>query len=121
MKNAHDLSLYHPKSGVHFEMHWSLMSEDYPMQIDLSSLWKHPQTVKINGKEISTFPTEELLLYLCIHGTKHLCERIEWIKDIDLVRMQDSHKSIYSYMVDIYVKIPLKIPLKISNKLKNIS
>ena len=85
MKNAHDLGLYHPKSGVHFEMHWSLMNEDYPMQINLDTIWKNPQTIKINGKDISTFPTEELLLYLCIHGSKHLWERIEWIKDIDLM------------------------------------
>jgi len=85
VKNAHDLGLYHPKSGVHFEMHWSLMNEDYPMQIDLDAIWEHPQIVKINGKEIKTFPTEDLLLYLCIHGSKHLWERIEWIKDIDLL------------------------------------
>ncbi|WP_415407171.1 nucleotidyltransferase family protein [Sulfurovum sp. CS9] len=90
MQYAHDLGLYHPKSGVHFEMHWSLMDEDYPMQIDLDAIWEDPQTVKINQQEIRTFPTEELLLYLCIHGSKHLWERIEWIKDIDLmIRTQD--------------------------------
>jgi len=88
MKNAHDLGLYHPKSGVHFEMHWSLMSEDYPMQIDLGTIWENPQTTKINEKEIRTFPSEELLVYLCIHGSKHLWERIEWIKDIDLMIRQ---------------------------------
>ena len=85
LKNAHDLGLYHPKSGVHFEMHWSLMNEDYPMQIDLATIWQHPQSVKINGKEIPTFSNDNLLLYLCIHGSKHLWERIEWIKDIDLL------------------------------------
>jgi len=90
MQYAHDLGLYHPKSGVHFEMHWSLMNEDYPMQIDLDDIWENPQTIKINQQEIKTFPTEDLLLYLCIHGSKHLWERIEWIKDIDLlIRTQD--------------------------------
>ena len=81
----HDLGLYHPKSGVHFEMHWSLLDEDYPIQIDQNALWVNPQTVRINQQEIKTFPTEELLLYLCIHGSTHLWERIEWIKDIDLL------------------------------------
>ena len=90
LQYAHDLGLHHPKSGVHFEMHWSLMDDDYPMQIDLDSIWRDPQTVKINGKKIKIFPTEELLLYLCIHGSKHLWERIEWIKDIDLlIRTQE--------------------------------
>ncbi len=81
----HDLGLYHPKSGVHFEMHWSLLDEDYPIQMDQNALWVNPQTIKINQQEIKTFPTEDLLLYLCIHGSTHLWERIEWIKDIDLL------------------------------------
>ncbi len=90
MKYAHDLGLYLPKSGVHFEMHWSLMDDDYPIQLNLNEIWKNPQVIKINQQEIKTFPTEELLLYLCIHGSKHLWERIEWIKDIDLlIQTQD--------------------------------
>ena len=85
LKFKHDLGLYHPRSGVHFEMHWSLLDEDYPIQMNTDTLWKNPQIVKINQQEIKTFPTEDLLLYLCIHGSTHLWERIEWIKDIDLL------------------------------------
>ncbi len=85
IKFKHDLGLYHPKSGVHFEMHWSLLDEDYPIQMKQDALWENPQIVKINQQEIKTFPNEELLLYLCIHGSTHLWERIEWIKDIDLL------------------------------------
>ena len=90
IKFKHDLGLYHPRSGVHFEMHWSLLDEDYPIQMDQNTLWENPQTVMINQHKIKTFPTEDLLLYLCIHGSTHLWERIEWIKDIDLlIRTQE--------------------------------
>lgn len=90
IQNAQDLGFYHPKSGLHFEMHWSLLNEDYPMQINLDTIWKNPQTIRINQQEIKTFSTEELLTYLCIHGSKHLWERMEWIKDIDLlIRRED--------------------------------
>ncbi len=66
------------------------MNDDYPLQIDLHDIWKHPSSVGINGKDIKTFSTENLLLYLCIHGSKHLWERIEWIKDLDLlIRQQE--------------------------------
>ncbi len=81
----HDMSFYHPQNGIYFEMHWSLLDEDYPIQMNQQVLWEDPQTVNINGNEIQTFPMEELLLYLCIHGSTHLWERIEWIKDIDLL------------------------------------
>lgn len=90
IQNSQDLGFYHPKSAVLFEMHWSLLNEDYPLKINLDTIWKTPQTININQQKIKTFPTEELLMYLCIHGSKHLWERIEWIKDIDLlIRKED--------------------------------
>ena len=85
MQYAHDLGLIHKQKGIHFEMHWSFLDEDYPMQVDLEDFWKNTQKISINGHDISTFSNENLLYYLCIHGSKHLWERIEWIKDIDLL------------------------------------
>ena len=66
-------------------MHWSFLDEDYPMQVDLEDFWNETQEVKLNGHPIPTFSNENLLYYLCIHGSKHLWERIEWINDIDLL------------------------------------
>jgi hypothetical protein len=82
---AHDLGLYHPDNGVHLEMHWSLMNENHPVQLELSAIWCNPETVTINQQGINTFSREDLLVYLCVHGSKHLWERIEWIKDIHLL------------------------------------
>jgi len=85
MEYAHDLGLYHPKNGVAFEMHWSFLDEDYPMQVDLDSFKEHTQAIPLNGHPVPTFSNENLLYYLCIHGSKHLWERLEWIKDLDLL------------------------------------
>ena len=85
IKYAHDMGLVHHTKNVHFEMHWSFLDEDYPMQVDLEDFWKETQEVNLNGHTIPTFSNENLLVYLCIHGSKHLWERIEWIKDIDLL------------------------------------
>ena len=85
IKLKHDLGLYNPKNNILFEIHWSLMDEDYPIQMDTSAFWLNPKAIYINQQEIKTFSTEDLLLYLCIHGSTHLWERIEWIKDIDMI------------------------------------
>lgn len=85
IQNTKDLGFYHKKNGLHLEIHWSLFNKDYPLQFDSDNIWKDLQTIKINQEEIKTFPIEELLPYLCIHGSKHLWDRIEWIKDIDLL------------------------------------
>ncbi len=88
-KYAKDISYIHPKKGLHIEMHWLLLDRDHPLQVDLDTIWEHPQEVSLNGHQIQTFATESLLIYLCIHGSKHLWERIGWVKDIDqMVRTQ---------------------------------
>ena len=84
-KYAHDILLFSPSNGVHFEIHWSLLDQDYPVHINLDTIWKNSRIISVNDQDIPTFSTEDLLLYLCIHGSKHLWERIEWIKDIDLI------------------------------------
>lgn len=85
IKYAHDMGFIHKQKGVHFEMHWSFLDEDYPLQVDLEDFWKETHEVKLNGHPIPTFSNENLLYYLCIHGSKHLWERIEWVKDLDLL------------------------------------
>jgi len=88
-KYAKDMSFIHPKKGLHVEMHWLLLDNDYPLQVDLDAIWEQPQDVNLNGRQIQTFSTESLLIYLCIHGSKHLWERIGWVKDIDqMIRTQ---------------------------------
>ncbi len=83
-KTRHDLGFKHHEKGIKLEMHWALLDDDYPVSIALSDVWKYPQKVRINEQNISTFSIEELFSYLCVHGSKHLWERLAWIKDIDV-------------------------------------
>lgn len=85
LKYAQDISFIHPEKGIHIEMHWSLLNINYPIHVGLKNFWKETQEVKLNSHTISTFSTENLIIYLAIHGSKHLWERIEWVKDIDLL------------------------------------
>lgn len=85
IKHSHEIGFVQSKNNIHLDIHWLLLDNDYPLQFELDTEKKHLNTVTINGQNIKTFPTEDLLIYLCIHGSKHLWERIGWIKDIDLM------------------------------------
>ncbi len=85
LKYAKDLSFIHPSKGILFEMHWAFLNQNYPIQIDLENFWLETQEVKLNGNTMHTFSNENLLIYLAIHGSRHLWERISWLKDIDLL------------------------------------
>jgi len=84
-QHAKDMVFFHPQRRIILELHWLLLDDDYPVQMDLDVVWREQKTIQINGYDIQTFSSETLLLYLCIHGSKHLWERIGWIKDIDLM------------------------------------
>ena len=82
-KHNKDMGFWHSKKMIYIQIHWLLLDNDCPLQIDLTPIWDSPQTLLIEGYPIHTFPNEPLLVYLCIHGSQHLWSRIGWIKDID--------------------------------------
>jgi len=74
-----------PSNGLRIEIHWELLSRNYAISWDTESLWKKKKNIPINHVPVPTLSYEDLLLYICVHGSKHLFERLEWICDIDRV------------------------------------
>lgn len=76
-----DFSLF-SNNNVHLELHWNLfrklLNQKSSNFVSINNL-----EVDINSKTIRTLNYDYLLIYLCVHGSKHLWERIEWIVDID--------------------------------------
>jgi hypothetical protein len=82
-----DLALVGKGGLVYIELHWRLSGRNFIYPIDLSQIWKNPHSMSFAGIRILTLPPEELLIYLCMHGSKHSWERLQWIADIsELIR-----------------------------------
>ena len=77
------IGLHKESTGILVEIHWELLSKNYAIDWEEKSLWDTQKSIKINQKDIPVLSTEQHLLYLCAHGSKHLFERLEWICDID--------------------------------------
>jgi hypothetical protein len=45
-------------------------------------LWQDLITIDLNGTTVKTFSAEDLLFSLCVHGSRHLWERLGWICDV---------------------------------------
>jgi len=82
-QHAKDMTFIHSHKQTHIDVHWKLMDSDHPIQIHLKEIWRYPRQVMLKGIPLTTFSNEAMLSYLCIHGSKHLWERMGWIKDID--------------------------------------
>jgi len=82
LKVAKDFSLVSESGGVLSELHWRLFEKKFNISIP-ENIKGEFQSVGLNNYSIKTFQTELLLVYLCLHGSKHSWERIAWICDID--------------------------------------
>lgn len=57
-----------PRRDVSLEVHWSLLSPEFPFPIDTDGLWARSEPASIAGVEASVFGPEDLLLHLCLHA-----------------------------------------------------
>ncbi len=70
------------------ELHWRLTGWHFPFPLNMKRLWKHLGAVELAGSRVHNLPPEALLLYLCMHGSRHGWQRLDWICDIaELVRV----------------------------------
>jgi Uncharacterised nucleotidyltransferase len=83
---AYQLVLWHPEREVLIELHWRILPK-YIFSISPEQLWADLQPVTLGGTTVSSFSPENLLWFLCVHGTKHHWTRLGWLCDVsELIR-----------------------------------
>jgi hypothetical protein len=69
-------------SSVHVELQWRIIPRYFSFSLDLESVRTRLQRLPLGGGTVPALATEDLLLILCVHGSKHLWERLQWICDV---------------------------------------
>jgi len=64
------------------EIHWRVSARLFSTPLEEDALWENLQTDTFEKMPINALAPEDLLLSLCVHGAKHLWERLSWIADI---------------------------------------
>jgi hypothetical protein len=82
-------SLEHHKTHVHVDLHWKFTKPGFSFPFDTNSLLKRLVVVQVGGREVLSFPIEDVVLLHCVHGAKHLWNRLEWIYSLD--RLVSTH------------------------------
>lgn len=69
------------------DLHWGLAPRSFVFGLEAADVMSRLQYVSLAGSTIETFCDEDMVLYLSMHGTKHLWHRLEWIVSLaELVR-----------------------------------
>jgi len=83
LRTQHNLQFARQRLIV--ELHWQVSAELFASSVTAEELWKNLETVRVNNAEVKTLSTEDLLFSLCVHGSRHVWQRLAWICDIDRI------------------------------------
>lgn len=85
LKNTgHDRSFINRTTGVKIELHWTLSSSEFFIDLEKLNYHDNCKTLSLKNHDLRTLSNEIHFIYLCIHGNKHMWERIEWLLDLVL-------------------------------------
>ncbi len=73
----------HPKSSVPVDLQWRATAvRCFNSPVERDNFWETLEQGGLAGKTVRTIPAEALLQILCLHGCRHLWERLIWVCDV---------------------------------------
>ncbi len=82
LRTQHNLQFSRDNHRLILELHWEVAPHLFASTVDSDELWANAATVDLNGTQVKTLSAADLLFSLCVHGSRHLWERLGWICDI---------------------------------------
>lgn len=90
LRTQHNMQFSRDNHRLIVELHWEVAPHLFASSVDASELWQNLVTVDLNGTHVKSLSPEDLLFSLCVHGSRHLWERLAWICDIaELIARHD--------------------------------
>ena len=82
LRTQHNLQFARDNRRLLLELHWEVAPHLFASSVQENELWQNLTTIGINGTELKTLTAGDLLFSLCVHGSRHLWERLGWICDV---------------------------------------
>jgi hypothetical protein len=64
------------------ELHWRLALNTHQFSLEPALLLQRGQKIELAGEVIQVMQADDLLLYLCEHGSRHGWSRLKWLVDL---------------------------------------
>lgn len=82
VRAAHPYTLVRDEERIVLELHWSVSPRSLSAGLGGIFPRERLEEVAAAGTKFLTLPTDVLLIALCVHGAKHVWERLGWIVDV---------------------------------------
>jgi hypothetical protein len=74
-------ALVRKESAATVDLHWGLMPRWFAGDTG-AGIWERCRRVRMGKREIPTLGDEDLVQFLCVHGTKHRWASLSWVCDV---------------------------------------
>lgn len=82
LKHYYEFPFKFGKNPVLVEIHWAFMESFFGFDYKIAEVFRRSQQIQIHGRIFRTLSNEDLLIFLCVHGSKHFWKRLSWICDV---------------------------------------
>ena len=90
LRTQHNLQFARDNRRLLLELHWEVAPHLFASSVQETELWQNLITINLNGTLMKTLSADDLLFSLCVHGSRHLWERLGWICDVaELIRRHE--------------------------------
>jgi hypothetical protein len=89
LRSEHAFQFQRQDGAFIVELHWSFGSRDQAFPLSAQSVWSRLVKARVQSQIIYALSSEDLLIYLAMHGAKHRWDRLEWICSLaQLIRIK---------------------------------
>jgi hypothetical protein len=82
LKHYYEYSFLYGAVNTLLEVHWEFVEPFFVFDLNIDELFERVESVDLCGRAVPTLSTEDSLIILCSHGSKHFWKRLSWICDI---------------------------------------
>lgn len=82
LTTQHNIQFSRDDGRLIVELHWRVATQLFAASVSAEDLWPNLGTVKLGNASLKTLSIEDLLFCLCVHGSRHLWERLSWVCDV---------------------------------------
>ena len=84
-----DIYFTDESGSINLELHWKLSGSHFGLPREMNGLWDRLIAINVGGTKMPSLSFNDLLIYLCLHGSRHGWERLAWVCDVnELIRSE---------------------------------
>jgi hypothetical protein len=82
LRAQHNMQFSRDNRRLIIELHWEVAPHLFASSVSAEQIWQDLGTITVYDTQIKTLSADNLLFSLCVHGSRHLWERLSWICDV---------------------------------------